>query len=161
MNEVPEKQKSQTGTEKSEKKDGPQLQPGEWIAACATDDGTLFVDRHFGDADYYDIYKIGEAGETFIKRIDNTVDEEEEVHADPKKARGIAGILKKEGVSVTISKMYGPNIKRIRKKFVCIKADTYAIADALQAVLKKLPEIQEAWDKGEERSHLRIQTTKP
>jgi predicted Fe-Mo cluster-binding NifX family protein len=129
-------------------------------AACATDDGKLFVDRHFGDALFYDIYRIYEDGSiSFVKRIENEVEEEEALHADPKKARGIAELLQAEGVEVTLSKMYGPNIKRIRKKFVCIKTDTYAIADALQAAAAALPRVHALWEEGEERSHLTLRTT--
>ncbi len=88
--------------------------------AFATDNGKTFMSRHFGDADFYDIYEIDGNKANFIKRIDNTVDEEEEVHADPKKAKGISKLLLNENVNVVVSKIFGPNIKRIKKKFVCI-----------------------------------------
>ena len=89
------------------------------ITAFATNNGTTFMDNHFGDANYYDIYKISASNSEFIKRIDNTVDIEEESHADPKKAKGISGLLKSEGIQVVVSKVFGPNIKRIKKNFVC------------------------------------------
>lgn len=54
--------------------------------AFATDDGISFINRHFGDADFYDIYEISADKNKFIKRIDNTT-EDEEIHADPKKAK--------------------------------------------------------------------------
>ncbi len=60
------------------------------LTAFATDDGKAFMDRHFGDAKFYDIYEISKNEASFMKRIDNTVDEEEEVHADPEKAKGIS-----------------------------------------------------------------------
>ena len=71
--------------------------------AFATDNGETFVSRHFGDAKFYDIYEMVEGSIEFVKRISNTVDEEEEVHADPKKAKGISGLLLKEGVTVVVS----------------------------------------------------------
>lgn len=36
--------------------------------ACATDDGVNFINRHFGDADYYYIYNLTPEGATFIKK---------------------------------------------------------------------------------------------
>ncbi len=63
------------------------------IVTCATDDGKNFVDRHFGDAEYYFIYMITKDSKELIRKIKNTT-EEEEIHADPRKARGIVNILK-------------------------------------------------------------------
>jgi len=83
--------------------------------AFATDDGKTFMGRHFGDARFYDIYELDEDQASFIKRIENTVDEEEDVHADPKKAKGISTLLLDEKVAVVVSKIFGPNIKRIKK----------------------------------------------
>jgi len=54
-------------------------------AAFATDDGKTFMERHFGDALFYDIYEFEDDKALFVKRIENTVPEEEEVHADPRK----------------------------------------------------------------------------
>ena len=88
--------------------------------AFATDNGKTFMGRHFGDAEYYDIYEINDKNTEFIKKISNSTEEEEDVHADPQKAKGISNLLLEEDVSVVVSKVFGPNIKRIKKKFVCI-----------------------------------------
>jgi len=104
------------------------------ISAIATDDGVSFIDRHFGDARFYDVYEITKNNTTFIKRIENQTDEEEEEdgHGNPQKAHSIAGILLEEGVSVVISKVYGPNIKRIRKKFLCVVNKKGEIKESLE-----------------------------
>ena len=71
------------------------------IVAFATNDGEHFMSNHFGDADYYHIYEIDPTSAKFIKVIENTTEEEdEEIHADPKKAKGISELLKEENVFV-------------------------------------------------------------
>ncbi len=124
--------------------------------AFATNNGKTFVDSHFGDADYYDIYAIDEEQADFIKRISNTVDEEEEVHADPKKAKGIANLLLEEKVSIVVSKIFGPNLKRIKKKFVCIIVKEDEIEDGIRKVCKNIEKIYNEWEKGPERQHLSL-----
>jgi predicted Fe-Mo cluster-binding NifX family protein len=122
--------------------------------AFATDNGKTFMSRHFGDADFYDIYEIDGNKANFIKRIDNTVDEEEEVHADPKKAKGISKLLLNENVNVVVSKIFGPNIKRIKKKFVCIVVRDEKIDESMEKICNNINKIYNEWEKGEERKHL-------
>ena len=122
--------------------------------AFATDNGKTFMGRHFGDADFYDIYEIDGNKANFIKRIDNTVDEEEEVHADPKKAKGISKLLLNENVNVVVSKIFGPNIKRIKKKFVCIVVKDEEIEEGINKICVNIEKIYNEWEKGEERKHL-------
>lgn len=56
----------------------------------------------------------------YINRLHNKTEDIEDVHADPKKAKSIASLLSAEGDSVVVSKVFGPNIKRIKKFFVCV-----------------------------------------
>lgn len=122
--------------------------------AFATDDGKTFMGRHFGDARFYDIYELDEDQASFIKRIENTVDEEEDVHADPKKAKGISTLLLDEQVTVVVSKIFGPNIKRIKKKFVCIVVRDDEIDVGLKKICNNIEKIYVEWEKGQERKHL-------
>lgn len=124
--------------------------------AFATDNGKTFMGRHFGDADFYDIYEIDGNKANFIKRIDNTVDEEEEVHADPKKAGIIADLLKQEKVQVAVSKIFGPNIMRIKKKFVCILMKENSIETCVEVIKSNLLTIAEEWEKGDNRNFLKL-----
>ena len=121
--------------------------------AFATDDGKTFIGRHFGDAEYYYIYEIDNGNAKFVKKIDNTT-EEEDVHADPKKAKGISNLLLEEDVSVVVSKVFGPNIKRIKKKFVCIVVKDEELDVGIRKVCESIGKIYEEWEKGEERKHL-------
>ena len=122
--------------------------------AFATDDGKTFMGRHFGDSHFYDIYELDENQASFLKRIENTVDEEEDVHADPKKAKGISALLLDEKVTVLVSKIFGPNIKRIKKKFVCIVVRDDEIDIGLKKICENIEKINIEWEKGQERKHL-------
>ena len=122
--------------------------------AFATDNGKTFMGRHFGDAEYYYIYEIDNENAEFIKKISNTTEEEEDVHADPKKAKGISNLLLEEDVSVVVSKIFGPNIKRIKKKFVCIVVKDEELDVGIRKVCESIGKIYEEWEKGEERKHL-------
>jgi len=121
--------------------------------AVATDDGNTFMDRHFGDAEFYLVFEFTASGHMAVGRVTNNVDEEEG-HADPKKARGISGILRKQGVQVVASRVFGPNIKRIKKHFVCVLTSRETIADFLDELGPHYAEILVEFQKGEERGFL-------
>ena len=124
--------------------------------AFATGDGKSFTNRHFGDNDYYYIYDISETESRFIKRINNTtVTIEEKEHADPAKAKGVTGLLKEENVKVVVSKVYGPNIKRIRNNFVCVLMNN-TISDSINIIKENFKVISDEWGKGEERKHINL-----
>ena len=126
--------------------------------AFATGDGESFTNRHFGDNDYYYIYDISESESKFTKRIINTAATiEEKVHADPGKAMGVTGLLKEENVQVVVSKIYGPNIKRIRKNFVCVLMNN-TISDSINIIKENFKIILDEWEKGEERKHINLKS---
>ncbi len=129
----------------------------EWVAAFSTDDGNTFVNKHSGDARYFDIYKISETGTVFLKRIENHAPEEKK-HADPEKAKNIGRALKQEGVQLLVSKVFGPNVKRMKKQFVPILMNDESIRESLKKLQEKIPEIEAEWKKGEERSLLNFKT---
>ncbi len=128
------------------------------IAAFATDDGTYFVGRHFGDAEFYDLYEISMSEAKFLKRIDNTTDDDEDEgkHGDPKKAKGITGILKEEGVTIAVSKVFGPNLKRIKRKFLCIIFREGSINESIGKLQENFSALADEWAKGEERDSIRL-----
>ena len=128
------------------------------VTAFATDDGKSFIDRHFGDADYYDIYEISADKAKLLKRIDNSTeeDDDEDGHGDPVKAQGIVGILKKEGVKMSVSRVFGPNLKRVKKKFLCIIVKEGSIEESIKKLQDTFPALLEEWSKGEERNFIRL-----
>ena len=125
--------------------------------AFATDDGKTFMNRHFGDAEYYDLYEITETDSEFKKRIKNTTEEDDEsIHADPEKAKGVAGLFKNDNIKVVVSKVFGANIKRIKKKFVCVLMNDNSISDSIESIQQNFDLIINEWNKGEERNHLNL-----
>ena len=124
--------------------------------AFATDDGKTFMGRHFGDAEQYYIYEIDNENAKFINKIDNTTEEEEDVHADPKKAGSITKLLKQEKVQVVVSKVFGPNIRRIKRKFVCLLIKEQSIENSIGIIKNNLPKIIEEWEIGENRNFLKL-----
>jgi len=131
------------------------------IVACATDDGVKFVSRHFGDAKQYDIYRIeGDLCE-FVKTIGNTTGEEdEEVHADPRKARGIVDLLKKSNVQVGATKVFGPNIKRVVKHFIPVIVSQDEISKGLQALLENHERIEKIIDDNRKDTYIDLKSGK-
>ena len=126
-------------------------------AAFATDDGKRFNNRHFGDADRYAIYEIGKDGYRFVEKIENSSTEESgEVHADPEKARSVASLLLERDVNTAVSRIFGPNIKRMRKRFVCLLMDDMPLEKAAELVREHFEAIEVEWQKGEERGHIRL-----
>jgi len=107
----------------------------------ATDNGKTYIDRHFGDAEHYDIYEISSTEAKFVK-----------------KAKGITGLFKDDDVRVVVSKVFGPNIKRIRKNFVCILMNDEMISESITKIQNNITAIKEEWEKGENRKHLNYKT---
>ena len=126
--------------------------------AVATDDGKTYITRHFGDARGYDLYGITDTSVTFLKRLSNTTEEDagEDVHGDAEKAKGIATILADHGVQITVSRVYGPNLKRIRKRFVCVIDQTGTIEQMLQGLQDMHAELIRQWSDSSERTLIRL-----
>ena len=128
------------------------------IAAFGTDDGKCFIERHFGDSLYFDVYEIDENNADFLRRIGNSTDKDEgeEIHGDRVKAGGIMGLLLNETVNVAVAKNFGPNIKRIQKKFVCVRIVGFDIAESIKEIQKNIVNVSRQWEKGEDRKHLNL-----
>ncbi len=124
-------------------------------AAVATDDGSDLIDRHFGDAKYYYIYRLTPGGMDFVKKIENKTEEERQ-HADPVKAKGVTGTLKKENVQVAVSRVFGPNIKRIKKNFVCVAAPGKTMEETLEILKNRFSDLSGQWDAGENRGIIKL-----
>jgi predicted Fe-Mo cluster-binding NifX family protein len=129
------------------------------IIACATDEGEQLINRHFGDAKRYDLYELRKDSVEFLRSIENSVPEEQQ-HADPEKAGNIGQLLKPAGVQVLVSGQFGPNIKRVQKKFVPVIIRVFEIAAALNMLRQHFDEIAQQYERGEERDHLVLRPSK-
>lgn len=87
--------------------------------ACGTDNEIEFTNGHFGSSKYFLIYDFDLETKDlrFLKRIKNSTQEEEK-HGDIKKAKSVFELLK--NVFVLVAFRYGPNIIRIKKRFIPI-----------------------------------------
>lgn len=125
------------------------------LIACATDNGKTFIDRHFGDALQYDIYKWDSAYFKYVKTIINTSEEDdEEIHGDPKKAKQILDLLLEEDVKVGVSMIFGPNIKKIRKRLVPIIVSEKTIEEGLKVIANHIEEVNHAIGLKEKNTHI-------
>lgn len=127
------------------------------IVACATDDGKGFISRHFGDAQQYEIYQWNDNQFNYLKTISNT-SEEEEGHADPKKAKHIMDLLLESNVDVGLTKVFGPNIKRIKLRLVPVLISTDDIEAGLAVLKDHFTEVSEAILLSENRKHIDLRT---
>ncbi len=129
-----------------------------FITAYATDDGLSFINRHFGDANFYDIYEISTKEAKLLKRIENNTEEDsdEEIHGNPIKAQSITSILLEEGVLMVVSRVFGPNLKRIKKKFLCVIQKEGNIEESLENMKDNFPLLLEEWSKMEERNFIKL-----
>ncbi|MCK5824048.1 MAG: hypothetical protein KAG96_01420 [Ichthyobacteriaceae bacterium] len=123
--------------------------------AFASDNGKDLTDEHFGEANEYLVYKISETESVEVISVKN-IPLEEEMHADPRKAKGIAGILKPHNVQVVVNKAFGANIKRMSKKFVCIISKDDSIDDCIKSIQVKFSDVYAEFEKGEERKFLKF-----
>ena len=123
------------------------------IVACATDDGKHFVERHFGDANQYQIYEVTQDKIKMLATIMNSSDEET-MHKDPKKARQIMELLLEAKVSVGASKIFGPNITRVREKIVPVLLSNDTITAGLHVIAENLTLIEEAAERTDNRIHI-------
>lgn len=82
----------------------------------------------------YALYEINENKIYFIKQTINN-SEEEKIHADQKKQEVFKKILKSKKVNVVVSKYFGANILKIKKKFVCILSNCDNIDTTIENII--------------------------
>lgn len=106
--------------------------------------------RHFGDANEYRLYSWNGKQFTPLQTLKNRHRdmEESEEHGSPEKGNNIASMLRKEGVSVLVSKQFGKNITIIRKHFVPILSDSSEPDKALETIAENIDAIQRAIEEG-------------
>jgi len=104
-------------------------------------DGESIPRRHFGDCPQFRVYEISKGdGPRLIEIKDNTSPEEER-HADPKKLKGVIGLLPE--CDLVISGLQSPNFIRIRdtKPIQPVVTEEEAIEGALRALQKAFDEL--------------------
>jgi len=129
------------------------------IFAFSTTNEKKLINKHFGDADSFQIYEISKTDSKFLKTVNNTSEEEgdeNQRHGNPQKAKSITEIVKNYGVQVLCGKRFGQNIVRMVNRFLPVLVSVDTIEEAIPLIQKNFQKIEEEWKKGESRKHLRI-----
>ena len=114
--------------------------------AFATDNEEEFTRKHFGSAEKYLIYNLDK--DWSLEKKQENISVEEETHGDPKKAKSVADML--NNADVLVSKIFGPNINKMKKKFIIVVMNsTWNIEEAKTIILKNKEKITELLKKNE------------
>ncbi len=108
------------------------------IVAIGLRNDNELTDMHFGDSVYFDIYELTNNSINELKKIKNAKIEER-MHGDPKKANAIGNLLK--GSDVLVAFRMGPNILRMKKKFVPVIVNTKNIEKVKETLIENYYEI--------------------
>jgi len=122
------------------------------VVAFGTDDGnTLKSDNHVGMSKYFKVYRFSDNQEGFIEQRSNPKYKEDETktHGDPGKAKATASAL--QNVDVLVGQIFGPNITRLRNKFVCVVIRQDSIEEAIRIASETISEIIEEKNKKDKR----------
>lgn len=124
--------------------------------AIATDDGKTLTTEHFGSAKQYMMYSLSlSSGDlSYMGKVANTT-KEEETHGDPEKAREVSALFADTPILVGFA--MGPNIVRIRKKFVPVISREKDIALVLPLLKGALPAIRESLQEQGDKSIIYLQ----
>ena len=120
------------------------------LFAIGTDnEKTIKSNDHVGMSRFYQIWKYSDGKLIFKERRENIKYEEDEseIHGDPKKAEKVASVLKK--VDVIVGKIFGPNIVRLKNKFVPVVIRKSNIEEAVKIIEENINEIIEEKNKRE------------
>jgi predicted Fe-Mo cluster-binding NifX family protein len=120
----------------------------EFTIAIGTDDKIkIKANDHVGMSRHFQIWKYSNNNFTLDETRENAkyIEDETKLHGDPGKAKATASVLK--NVDVLVGKMMGPNIERLKHKFVpaIIRAET--IQDGLEIIKNNINEIAEEKEK--------------
>jgi len=122
----------------------------ELVFAIGTDDEkTIKQDDHVGMSKQFSIWKYSKGKLTFQETRDNARYKEDEtrIHGDPNKAKATALALK--GVDVLVGKMFGPNIVRLKNRFVCVVIRELQINKAIKIIEENIENIEKILEEKE------------
>jgi MinD superfamily P-loop ATPase len=125
------------------------------IAIGTDDNKTIKANDHVGMSKYFKILKIVKHDFYLVETRENAKYKEDESkkHGDPGKAKATASALK--NVDVLVGKMMGPNIQRLKNKFVPVIIREESIKEGLKTIGNYINEVVEEKEKpGQERHGL-------
>ena len=122
----------------------------ELTVAIGTDDKKIIKsDDHVGMSKYFQVWRYFNGELTFKETRENSkyVEDETRIHGDPKKAESMTHVLK--NIDVLVGKIMGPNIKRLKNKFVTVVIREPEIEKSLEIIKENINEIVEEKEKTE------------
>ena len=126
------------------------------LVAFATRDGDAIPKGHFGEAPRFDIYRLSETMVERVASVHNprTGASRSDHQQTGRGGGGIGRFLGEHGAQVMVSRGFGPNIQRMRRRFLPVKVDLDSVAGAIGLLQANWPTVQAQWLQGEERKHL-------
>lgn len=122
------------------------------VYAIGTDDNeTIKPDDHFGMSLYFQIWRYSNGRSDLLEIRENAKYREDEsrIHGDPKKAKATSSVL--GGVDIIVGKMMGPNITRLKDRFVPVVVREPSIEKANEIIRYNINEIMEENEKEDRR----------
>ena len=116
----------------------------ELTIAIGTDDNKIIKpDDHIGMSKFFQVWKYSKGELSFVETRKNVKYKEDEtrIHGDLGKAKATASAL--TNIDVLVGKMMGPNIKRLKGKFVCAIIRESEIKKATEIIKENINEIIE------------------
>jgi len=120
--------------------------------AIGTNDGTLLNSDHVGNAGQYHIYRVTAEEAVFEEVRQNAAIEEDEslAHGDPQKAAAMGSLLKDlDGIA---GKRFGPNVKRMLRRFVCVRTRVATVTEAVALLVSHADALSQAQAAGQQRN---------
>ncbi len=120
------------------------------IVAIGTDGGEMVKsDNHVGMSKYFRIWEYSNGELAFREERENAKYKEDEskVHGDPGKAKATTSVL--DDIDLLVGKMIGPNITRLKEKFVCAVVREPTIEQTITLIKENINEIVEEKNKKE------------
>jgi hypothetical protein len=119
------------------------------FAIGTDDDKTIKQEDHIGMSKFFQIWKYSNGKLIFQEKRDNVKykEDEERSHGDPGKAKATSSVL--IDIDVLVGKMFGPNIVRLKNKYVCAVIREPEIKKATEIIKENINEIIDEKNKKE------------
>ncbi len=118
------------------------------VFALGTDDKKNIKDNdHVGEAKYFQIWNYSKGELVYKEERKNAKyqEDEEKIYGDPGKAQAVSNIL--GNVDVVVGKMFGPNIVRMKNRYVCVAVREGEISKVIKIIKENINEIVEEYEK--------------
>jgi predicted Fe-Mo cluster-binding NifX family protein len=113
--------------------------------AFAVNTENQFEKRHFGEANKFLIYEIGNNESVFLTEESNVFKELVAEHGSKKKASAIIDFLKQKDVNALVSRQFGTNIRMVNNHFVPIIISSEQPEEVLKILSHHIRWIRDEW----------------